>query len=260
MAQLEYLLELDFTIPEISRLLHVSLSTVMRRMKEYRLSVKKTYTQISAEDLKKVVSEFIQQCPNSGYAMVSGYLKSLGIKVTRSTVRETLKAVDPVGTLLRGLHLNFIHRRVYSVPSPLSLWHIDGNHRLIKWRIVIHGGIDGFSRKIMYLKASTNNQAATVLEGFLEAVEQFGLPSRVRSDKGGENVDVARFMLEHPLRGPEKTSYITGRSVHNQRIEHLWRDVWCAVTSNYYAAFQYLQEIGALDPDNEKDLICLHYA
>uniref|UniRef100_A0A9J8A4I4 Integrase core domain-containing protein n=1 Tax=Cyprinus carpio carpio TaxID=630221 RepID=A0A9J8A4I4_CYPCA len=133
MAQLEYLLELDFTIPEISRLLHVSLSTVMRRMKEYRLSVKKTYTQISAEDLKKVVSEFIQQCPNSGYAMVSGYLKSLGIKVTRSTVRETLKAVDPVGTLLRGLHLNFIHRRVYSVPSPLSLWHIDGNHRLIKW-------------------------------------------------------------------------------------------------------------------------------
>ncbi|XP_051977989.1 uncharacterized protein LOC127639797 isoform X2 [Xyrauchen texanus] len=259
MDQLEYLLELDFTVPEISRLLHVSLSTVKRRLKEYGLSVKQTYSQISAEDLRKVVSDFIQRCPNSGYAMVFGYLKSTGIKVTQSTVRETLKAVDPVGTLLRGLHLNFVQRTVYSVPSPLSLWHIDGNHRLIKWRIVIHGGIDGFSRKIMYLKASTNNQAAAVLEAFLEAVEQFGLPSRVRSDKGGENVDVARFMLEHPLREPEKTSYITGRSVHNQRIERLWRDVWCAVTSNYYAAFQYLQDIGALDPDNEKHLICLHY-
>ncbi len=57
----------------------------------------------------------------------------------------------------------------------------------------------------------------------------------------------------------EKTSYIMEISVHNQCIVHLWRDVWCAVTSNYYAAFQHLQEIGALDPDNEKHLICLHY-
>lgn len=84
----------------------------------------------------------------------------------------------------------------------------------IRWRIVIHGGIDGFSRKIMYLKASTNNQAATVLEAFLEAVEQFGLPSRVRSDKGGENVDVARFMLEHPLRGPGNNMHRATPSVY----------------------------------------------
>jgi len=24
-----------------------------------------------------------------------------------------------------------------------SLWHIDSNHKLILWKIVVHGGIDG---------------------------------------------------------------------------------------------------------------------
>ena len=55
-----------------------------------------------------------------------------------------------------------IYRRVYSVPGPNYLWHIDGNHKLIKYRIVIHGGgIDGSSR-LTYLKCTSNNWAETV--------------------------------------------------------------------------------------------------
>jgi hypothetical protein len=95
---------------------------------------------------------------------------------------------------------------------------------MLRWRIVIHGGIDGYSRMIVYLRAATKNTASNVFQCFLTAVQKFGLPSRVRSDKGGENVDVAWFMLNHPLRGPNRGSHIPGRSVHNQRIERLWRD------------------------------------
>ena len=51
-----------------------------------------------------------------------------------------------------------------------------------RWKLVIHGGVDGFSRIPVYLRCSGNNQASTVLELFKEAVAEYGLPSRVRSD------------------------------------------------------------------------------
>ena len=38
------------------------------------------------------------------------------------------------------------------------------------------------------MKCSTNNHAATVHNLFLEAVDKFGLLSRVRSDQGHKNV------------------------------------------------------------------------
>lgn len=81
---------------------------------------------------------------------------------------------------------------------------------LTSWRIVIHGGIDGYSRMPVYLKASDNNRTETVSREFLQSVEEFGLPSRVRSDKGDENVDVAAYMLSYRQHGPGRGSMITG--------------------------------------------------
>lgn len=80
----------------------------------------------------------------------------------------------------------------------------------------MHGGIDGFSHLIVYLSAATSNRAATVLKSFLEAVNVYGVPSRARSDKGGENVDVARYMVA--TRGLSRNSHIAGRSVHKSKV------------------------------------------
>ncbi|MEQ2266054.1 hypothetical protein XENORESO_017225 [Xenotaenia resolanae] len=150
-----------------------------------------------------------------------------------------------------------LRRRQYSVPAPNAMWHIDGNHKLIRWRFVVHGGIDGFSRLIVHLSAATNNRASTVLESFIGGINKFGLPSRVRSDKGGENMEVSQFMVEH--RGENCNSHITGRSVHNQRIERLWRDVYIQVLDPFHVVFRNLESEGMLTPDDENHLFALHW-
>jgi hypothetical protein len=88
-------------------------------------------------------------------------------------------------------------RRVYRVPWINALWHIDGHHKLIEYKIVIHGGIDGFSHRVVFCRASDNNRAETVFAAFREATRIDGVPSRVRADFGKENWDVKKFMEEH---------------------------------------------------------------
>ena len=110
-------------------------------------------------------------------------------------------------------------RRVYFVPWPNSLWHLDGHHSLIRWGFIIHGCIDGYSRRIIFLHCSTNNLASTVLGLFESAVERDGglWPSPVRVDYGVKNTAVCDAMVA--VRGEGRGSFIAGSSTRNQRIE-----------------------------------------
>ena len=93
-----------------------------------------------------------------------------------------------------------------------------------------HGCIDGFSHVIPFIHCSIDNSALTVLQLFVKACMEYGLPSRVRSDHGGENIKVALFI--NLVR--QRRSHITGPSVHNERIERLWKDVHEQVTKPIY--------------------------
>ena len=104
--------------------------------------------------------------------------------------------MDPANTALRwGI---VVSRRQYLVPWPNGVWYLDGHHSLIRWGLVIHGYIDGFSRRITFLRCSINNNLSqTLLELVLKAIENDGLwPSRIRVDYGVENVQVCDVMLE----------------------------------------------------------------
>ena len=80
--------------------------------------------------------------------------------------------------------------------------------------------------------ASGGNKTAVSL--FEQALEIYGVPSRVRNDQGQENTKIWRKIIE--LRGEGHGSYV---AAHNQRIEHLWRDVWNYVCSQFYYISSY---------------------
>lgn len=132
------------------------------------------------------LSQFQSDYPNCGQQLILGHLRDKGISVQRYRLRESIARTDPLRRLVRWHQV--VSRRTYSVNKSNSLWHIDGYHSLIRWRNDVRGGIDGYSRMITYLSGSTNNRALTVYRLFRSATEDYGVPSRVRSDKGGENV------------------------------------------------------------------------
>ena len=105
--------------------------------------------------------------------------------------------------------------------------------------MVVHGGIDGYSRLVVYLKCSDNNRAAAVVSLFVSATEEFCWPSRIRIDKGVENAEVKRLMLQR--RGEGRGSVLQGSSVHNQRIERLWRDMRKMVTEYFRRLFYFIE-------------------
>ena len=173
-SQIEFLREKRFCWVRIAKLLNISIRTLQRHREQLGIT-DEPYTNISDGDLTQVMQEVRLTTPNVGQMCMVGALRSCGMHVQRFRVHQILR-IDPLGTVLRWNQA--VYRRRYSVPYPNALWHIDGNHKLISWRMVIHACIDGYSRLIVYLHCSNNNLAATVKEQFLVGVQKWGFHLR----------------------------------------------------------------------------------
>lgn len=128
---LVFLLENRFTVPQIASVMGVSVRTVRRRMSDIDVFVRQQYSDITDQDLDHLIAQIQHQFPSCGNQQMLGHLQSRGFRIQQIRVRNSQRRVDPEGSLLR--HLNGIVRREYSVPAPRSLYHIDGNHKLIRY-------------------------------------------------------------------------------------------------------------------------------
>ena len=97
----------------------------------------------------------------------------------------------------------------------------------------MHAGVDAFLSIIT--APPIIGLTCTVLELFEAATAVFGLPSRIRCDKGGENFGVAHYMLTNPLRGPRRASIIDRKvSTTSVNVERFWRDLFQGSLSLFY--------------------------
>ena len=131
------------------------------------LNIECEYSKISEDDIDILVAKNRKLHPYSGEREVIGHLKSLGLKIQRYRIRESIYRCDPINTALRWCEP--VQRRPYSVLSPSSLWHIDSNLKLVRWGFTIQGAIDGYSRMVLYCKCNLDNKAQTTHSLFVDA-------------------------------------------------------------------------------------------
>ncbi len=206
---IEFLRGLRFSYSKIAAILRVSRATLYRKLMEEGVNPSYLYAEISDTDLDQEIVDIKCHQPNDGERLV------IGIIVPRAWVRGSIHRVDLENTAVRRSVT--IRRRVYYVDGPNSLWHVDGHHKLIRWRMVTHWGIDGYSRTVVFLSCSDNNRASTMFSTFVTGL---GLPERILTNLGGEIVDIWCYAAEQH---GSTSAVITGSSTYNQRIERLWR-------------------------------------
>ena len=131
-----------YTLEQIAAMSYVSRSTLyrLRRRQEHP-----PRTTLDSQELDQIVSQILHHTPNLGIIMVKGALRAQGYLIPDRHVHACIKRLDPLRSVNLDIGISKIPQRIpYQVPTPNSLWHFDGNHKLRRWGIVIHGCVDGY--------------------------------------------------------------------------------------------------------------------
>ena len=202
------------------------------------------------------VHQYLQENGDShGYRNVRQRLLQRGISYTHEAIRIALLVLDPEGVSRRKARK--LKRRKYQCRGPNHAWHIDGNDKLKPYGFYIHGCIDGFSRKIIWLHvANTNKDPSVVSYYFLNEVKRInGTAIKIRADCGSENTSICgiqRFFrrnAEDNFAGERSFQY--GKSTSNQRIESWWSILKKDTIQKWIDFFKDLKDNGEYsDADN----------
>ena len=105
-------------------MLGISRMTLHRRRVDWGMITEPTRV-VTDDQLMALVRQLRCELPEVGQSMLAGRVRAMGLRVTRSRLRDAVRRSDPLNTALRWHGLT--NRRPYSVPRPNSLWHIDKN-------------------------------------------------------------------------------------------------------------------------------------
>jgi len=235
--------------------IEISISTLKRRIKSYGLRRKQVDYDI-AQVREAIVSIGNGHGSLLGYRSVWHALRLRGIQVPRLVVQELLREIDPEGTEQRKAHR--LKRREYRNPGPNYAWHCDGYDKLKPYGFPIHGCIDGWSRKILWLYVTrSNNRPDNIATFYLDAVEEFGgCPIDLITDLGTENGIIAAIQA---FFRDDANSHRYVPSPRNQRIEAWWGLFRKSCSTWWINFFKDLNEQRILDLTSELQMECLWF-
>jgi len=118
--------------------------------------------------------------------------------------------------------------------------------------------IDGYSRKILWLKCGHSNHHPGIIAGYyLESVTNVGgYPSRLRTDLGTENVSIAA--IQAFVAGSQQ-AHIYGTSPGNQRIEAWWSFYRRLRSQWWIELFEALVNHGSFQPGHVRQTDLLRF-
>lgn len=105
--------------------MNISRSTLYRRLDEAGVSTDDR-THLSNEQLDALIEVIKREHPNDGEVLIQGHLIRQGVRVPRQMLREAIHRVDHDNVVAR--RHSVVQRRVYSVPHPNYIWHMDSHH------------------------------------------------------------------------------------------------------------------------------------
>ena len=178
-------------------------------------------------------------------------VKKMGINVPWEVVRHALLILDP--TRVQRRKRRRLLRRKYINPGPNFCWHVDGYDKLKPFGFAIHGAIDGFSRRIMWLEVGpSNNNPMVVASCYLETIQHTKtVPCTMRCDLGTDNAHIALlqpyFTRHCPAPFGGEASFMYGKSTANQRIEAWWSMMRRQGADYWINLFKDMQDSGVLN-------------
>lgn len=148
--------------------------------------------------------------------------------------------------------------------GPNHIWHCDGYDKLKPFGICIHGAIDGWSRKLIWLNVGrTNNDPNVICTYYMNSLRKLKFVPRIlRVDAGTENVmmaDVHTLMRAEHHDQFSRKCVIIGKSVHNERIERFWGYLNMAYARSCVNLFKDMRDFGILDVSNALQIECLRF-
>ena len=243
----------------------VSVSHLKRLLKRMGLRRRVACTR---HQLERVVIAIQQELQGSGrflgYKSLWRRLCNKGILVPRDVVRHALLQLDPQGVAERKRRR--LRRRKYINPGPDYLWHVDGYNKLKPFGFAIHGAIDGYSRKIIWLEVGpSNNNPIVVAAYYLQALCQMKrVPRIVRCDLGTENIHLARLQpyFRHGDDDQQNVvnSFLYGKSTANQRIEAWWGILRRQGAEHWISLFKDMRDGGLLNTHNPIHVQALRFS